>query len=238
MQTVWRKFRHRYLTLVLAAVLLVHGVAAGPLVAADTGSGIERQRLAMLAAAEAGDVGGISRLITAGATVTAADEALRTPLYMAVLKNRLEAVKLLLAEGANINAQARDMQTPWLLAASLGHVETLRLMLPHKPDAKIFDRLGDTALSVACEGGHGDVVRLMLATGIDPNHANTLGWTCLIEIGFVSDGSAKFQEIARMVIKAGGDPRRRDGHGKQAIDYATARGLTALAAVLRGHTTP
>ena len=216
--------------------LLVLVAAIGGLMAAaaePTPDVVERQRRLMLEAGERGDAGAIYRLVSAGGKVDVIDEARRTPLYMAVMANRLEAVKQLLAEGASVNVQARDLATPWLLAASLGRTEMLRLMIPHQPDFTILDRFGDTALSAACEAGFPETVRLLLELPVDVNHRNRLGWTCLVEIAFVSDGGKPQQEIAEAVLKAGADPNIVDSHGKTALAHADKRKLAALAAILR-----
>jgi uncharacterized protein len=141
----------------------------------------------------------------------------------------------LLKEGANINARARDLSTPWLLAAGLGRTEILRLMLPYKPDLSILDRFGDTALSAACEAASPDTVKLLLSLPIDVDHRNVLGWTCLLEIAFVSDGARPQQDIAAMVLKAGANPNIPDAHGVTAHQHAKARKLEALAAILRAY---
>lgn len=209
---------------------------AAPVAAAEPGADVvERQRRAMLEAGEKGDAAAVYRLVSAGAKVDVTDEAQRTPLYMAVTANRLDAVKQLLAEGANVNARANDRATPWLLAAGLGRTPMLRLMIPHKPDPAVLDRFGDTALSAACEAGFPETVQLLLTLPVDVNHRNTLGWTCLIEMAFVSDGGRAQQEIAKAVLKAGADPNIPDAHGKTALAHAETRKLTALAAILKAH---
>ena len=219
------------------AVLMAVAVCAGStsMRAAEPVTDAERQRLAMLEAAEKGDLSAINRLITVGTKVDVKDESKRTPLYMAVEKNRIEAVKLLLSEGASVNEQARDGDTPWLLAGALGRAEILRLMIPHDPDLTIRNRFGGTALIPACEKGHLEAVRVLLDTAIDLNHINNLGWTCLIEIAYLSDGGPRVQEITRLVLQAGADPNIPDKKGVTALAHAEARKLTALVAILKAH---
>ncbi len=198
-------------------------------------SDAQRQRFAMMDAAERGDTSAINRLINVGTKVDVRDESLRTPLYLAVVHNRIEAVKLLLSEGASVNAQARDLDTPWLLAGALGRAEILRLMIPHGPDLDIHNRFGGTALIPACEKGHAEAVRVLLDTAIKVDHVNNFGWTCLIEIAYLSDGGPRHLEVARMVLQAGANPDIADRKGKTALDHAEARKLTALAQLLRTH---
>jgi uncharacterized protein len=198
-------------------------------------SDAQRQRFAMMDAAERGDTSAITRLINVGTKVDVRDESLRTALYLTVVHNRVEAAKLLLSEGASVNAQARDLDTPWLLAGALGRADIIRLMIPHGPDLTIRNRFGGTALIPACEKGHVEAVRVLLDTAIDVDHINNLGWTCLIEIAYLSDGGPRHIEIARMVLQAGADPDIADRKGKTALDHAEARKLSALAALLKSH---
>ncbi len=223
---------HPWLSFLLA-VALVAAPAAARAQKMDPDDA-ERQRREMLDAGERGDLSTINRLITVGTKVDVKDESLRTPLYMAVLKNRIAAVRLLLAEGASVNASARDLDTPWLLAASLGHADILRAMIPYGPDLTIHNRFGGTALIPACEKGHLEAVRVLLDTAIDLDNVNNLGWTCLIEIAYLSDGGARVQEIARLVLAAGAKPAIKDKQGKTALDHAEVRKLDKLAAILRG----
>jgi ankyrin repeat protein len=195
---------------------------------------MERQRRAMLDAAERGDVSSIHRIVSAGGTVEVADDLGRTPLLLAVAADRLDAVKVLLAEGADINAQALNQDTPWLLAGALGRTEMLRLMIPRRPDLSKRNRFGGTALIPACHYGHVDTVRLLLTTSIDVDHVNDLGWTCLLEAVILGDGGPRHQEIVRLVLAAGANPKLPDKHGTTALTHARAKGYSRMAAILEG----
>ena len=76
---------------------------------------------------------------------------------------------------------------------------------------------------------------VLLDTAIDLNHINNLGWTCLIEIAYLSDGGVRVQDIARHVLQAGADPNIADKKGMTALAHAQVRKLTALAAILRAY---
>lgn len=193
---------------------------------------IERQRRAMLEAAERGDVAGINRVLSAGGSVNVADDLGRTPLLAAVAQDKFEAFKLLLAEGADINAQALDSDTPWLLAGAQGRTEMLRLMLPRGPDFTKRNRYGGNALIPACHHGHVETVRFLLTTAIDLNHVNHLGWTCLLEAVILGDGGPRHQEIVRALLAAGASPSIADKNGETALVHARARGQTQIIAIL------
>lgn len=183
----------------------------------------------MLKAAELGDVPALARLIAAGAPVDPTDEAGRTPLLIAVEKDHPKAAELLINAGANINAQAGNMDTPWLQAGALGRTEILRLMIPRKPDFSVRNRYGGNALIPACERAHVDTVKLLLTTGIDINHINNLGWTCLLEIVILGDGGPRHIEVAKLVLAAGADPNIADKDGVTPFAHAKRNGQQAIA---------
>ena len=216
----------------LLALFVVFGVAM-PTHAQhlDPGS-IERQRRAMLEAAEKGDVSSINRVLMAGGSVNVKDDLARTPLHLAVAADRLDTVKLLLDEGADINAVAHDLDTPWLLAGARGRTEMLRLMQPKNPDFTKRNRYGGNALIPACHYGHVETVKFLLGTRIDVNQVNDLGWTCLLEAVILGDGGPRHQEIVRSVLKAGANPNIADRKGDTPLSHARAKGQTQIIAIL------
>jgi uncharacterized protein len=194
----------------------------------------QRQATVMLEAAERGDVSTINRVIIGGGSVNVFDEVKRSPLLLAVLNNRMDAFKVLLAEGADINAQALDSDSPWLLAGALGRTEMLRLMLPRGPDYSLRNRYGGNALIPACHHAHVDTVRFLLTTPIAVDHVNNLGWTCLLEAVILGDGSARYQEIVRLVLDAGANPNLPDHKGMTPLMHAKSRGQTDIAKIIAG----
>ncbi len=212
--------------LIVGSVVMALGLSGGA--GAQSVPGGE----ALLAAAERGDAATIGRVLAGGALADPIDVQKRTPLLIAVDGNHLEAARMLIAAGANINAQALNLDTPWLLAGALGRTDMLRLMLPKGPDFAVRNRFGGNALIPACERGHVETVRLLLTTKINVDHVNNLGWTCLLEIVILGDGSARFQEITRMVLGAGADPNLRDGKGVSALAHARAKGQTEVARII------
>ena len=49
----------------------------------------------------------------------------------------------------------------------------------------------------------------MVQTGINVNHVNDPGWTALLEAVVYGDGSARYQEIVRILLASGADPAIR-----------------------------
>lgn len=191
-----------------------------------------RQAQEMLKAADLGDVAALTRLIAAGAPVDPMDDAKRTPLLIAVEKDHAKAAELLIKAGANINAQAANKDTPWLQAGALGRTDMLRMMIPRKPDFSVRNRYGGNALIPACERAHVDTVKLLLTTGIDVNHVNDLGWTCLLEIVILGDGGPRHIEVANLVLAAGADPNIADKDGVSPLAHARRNGQQAIAELI------
>lgn len=186
----------------------------------------------LLDAAAAGRTAEVSRLIAAGADLEARDAQGRSPLLLAVAGNHVAIAKALLAAGANINAQAANRDTPWLLAGAAGRAEIVAAMIPLKPDLAIRNRYGGNALIPACERAHVETVKLLLGSGIDLDHVNDLGWTCLLEIVILGDGGPRHQEVAKLVLEAGADPSLADKDGVSPLAHARQRGQRAVAALI------
>jgi hypothetical protein len=203
---------------ILAGVLLMSGASE-----AQTG---------MLEAAGRGDLAAVNRLIAAGADLEQRDGQHQTPLLLAVAGNHVAVAKALLAAGASPNAQAANQDTPWLLAGASGRSEIIAAMLPLKPDLTIRNRYGGNALIPACERAHVETAKLLLTSGIDVNHVNNLGWTCLLEIVILGDGGPRHQQVAKLVLDAGADPNLADKDGISPLQHARKRGQSEVAKLI------
>lgn len=186
----------------------------------------------LLAAAAAGRAADVSRLIAAGADLDSRDPQGQTPLLLAVAGNHVAIAKALLAAGADLNAQAANRDTPWLLAGASGRAEIIAAMLPLKPDLTIRNRYGGNAMIPACERAHVETVKLLLSSGIDLDHINDFGWTCLLEIVILGDGGPPHQEVAKLVLDAGANPNLADKDGVTPLAHARQRGQRAVAALI------
>lgn len=186
----------------------------------------------LLAAAESGRTAEVKALIAKGADLETRDSQGRTALLLAVADNHVEMARALLAAGASPNTQAANRDTPWLLAGAAGRSEIVAAMLPLKPDLSLRNRYGGNALIPACERAHVETVRLLLTSGIDVNHVNDLGWTCLLEIVILGDGGPRHQEVAKLVLAAGADPNLADRDGLTPLAHARAKGQAAVARLI------
>ena len=195
--------------------LPVFALALGALVSSSMSAAHASDDLGarLLRAAAAGDLAETLRLIGGGAPVDARDAQRRTPLLLAVDANHVDLARALLDAGASVDAQASNLDTPWLLAGARGRVAIIAMMLAKRPDLSIRNRFGGNALIPACERAHVEAVPLLLQAGLDVNHVNNLGWTCLLEIVILGDGGPRHQEVARLVLAAGADPNLADKDG-------------------------
>ena len=187
----------------------------------------------LLAAAERGDATAAALAIRAGASPETRDERRRTPLLLAVTKDRLAVARLLVYLGADPDALDDQHDTPWLVTGVTGSVDMLEVLLPARPDLTIRNRFGGTSLIPASERGHVDYVRRVVRTNIDVNHVNDLGWTALLEAVILGDGSKRYQQIVTILLGAGADPRIADRGGVTALQHAMRRGHGEVARILR-----
>ena len=209
---------------------LLHAAAILAGVMLMTGAG--EAQTGLLEAAGRGDLAAVTRLVAAGADLEQRDGQRQTPLLLAVAGNHVAVARALLAAGASPNAQAANQDTPWLLAGASGRTEIVAAMLPLRPDVSLRNRYGGNALIPACERAHVETVKLLLTSGIDVNHVNNLGWTCLLEIVILGDGGPRHQQVAKLVLDAGADPNLADKDGVTPLRHARQRGQSEVARLI------
>jgi uncharacterized protein len=188
----------------------------------------------LLDAAATGNPDQAAVALRAGAALEDRDPQGRTPLLLAAANDRVDVARLLVGLGADPDALDDRHDTPWLVTGVTGSVPMLEVLLPAGPDLTIRNRFGGVSVIPAAERGHVDYVRRVVTTGIDVNHINDLGWTAMLEAVVYGDGSARYQEIVRVLLAAGGDPSIEDADGRTALEHALARGHQAVARILEG----
>jgi uncharacterized protein len=215
---------------------MVHGAAladAGAPQPAAARPGAAPPQPPLVAAAEAGNLEDLRRLLDSGAAVDGRDAHGRTALLAATHANRVEAARLLIARGADVNAKDQLQDSPFLFAGAQGRLEILRLTLAAGADLASTNRYGGTALIPAAHHGHVETVRELLKTAIAIEHVNRLGWTALLEAVILGDGGPAHTEIVRLLLAAGADPNRADREGVSPLAHAEQRGQLAVADLLR-----
>ena len=171
--------------------------------------------------------------VRAGADLEARDERRRTALLLAASEDHVEVARLLVDLGADPDALDDRHDTPWLVTGVTGSVAMLETLLPARPDLTIRNRYGGISVIPASERGHVEYVRRVVQTDIDVNHVNDLGWTALLEAVILGDGSQKYQQIVRILLRAGADPSIPDGNGVTALEHAEQKGFDEVAQILR-----
>ncbi len=188
---------------------------------------------ALIAAAQAGDMALLRRLLDAGTPVDARDARRRTALLAATHTNRVDAARLLIERGADVNAKDDIHDSPFLYAGAQGRPEILLLTLNAGADLKSTNRYGGTALIPAAHHGHVETVRALLQTEIAIDHVNNLGWTALLEAVILGDGGAAHTEIVRLLVAHGANVNLADRQGVTPLAHAEQRGQKTVAEVLR-----
>ena len=188
--------------------------------------------VALVAAIEQADADAASLALRAGASLEHRDAQGRTPLLQAVTRDRVAVIRLLVCLGADTNAVDDRLDTPWLATGVTGSVAALEALLPGKPDLRIRNRFGGVSVIPASERGHVEYVRRVVQTGIDVNHVNNLGWTALLEAVILGDDAERYQQVVRILLEAGADPKLGDADGVRPLQHARNRGLTEVARIL------
>jgi uncharacterized protein len=185
------------------------------------------------AAAGRNDVPALRALLDSGAAINAQDDRGRTALLAATHANAVEAARLLIERRADLEIADNLQDTPFLYAGAEGKLEILRLLAAAGARLDGRNRYGGNALIPAAHHGHVEVVRELLeTTAIDVNRVNNPGWTALIEAVILADGGPKHQEIVRLLLAHGADPRIADKEGVTPLEHARRRGYRGMAAML------
>lgn len=100
--------------------------------------GLRVDDVAMLKAADHGDLGMLRKLLDRGANPNAIEGRHNTALARCACEGYLQCMKLLLERGANVNAKVRDGSWAALQwAANMGHLECVNLLLREGADSYI-----------------------------------------------------------------------------------------------------
>jgi ankyrin repeat protein len=84
-----------------------------------------------------------------------------TPLHLASIHDRAEAVNFLLNNGATVDAQNSFSMTPLQLAAKQGFITIVRLLVCNNANLDMKDSRGWTALIWAERAHHEDIAKLL-----------------------------------------------------------------------------
>lgn len=202
--------------------------------AAPAASAIDAE---LIAAADAGDLAAVERLLAAGASVRATDNRGRTALIAASYGAHLELAERLIAAGSDVNTQDDSQQSAYLIATSeIGPddgLALLRLTLAHGADVTDLDSYNGTGLIRAAHRGYHGIVAELLAAGVPIDHVNGLHWTALLEAIVLGLGGPDHTEVVRLLVDAGANLQLTDGDGFTPLQLAQARGQQNIVAILQ-----
>lgn len=163
------------------------------------------------------------------------DDKGRTALLVATYHNSIAAAKLLIEAGANVNAKDHKQDSPYLYAGAEGKLEILKLTVAAGADLKSINRYGGTALTPAAHHGHVEVVRYLVTTDVDINQVNNLGWTALLEAVILGNGNQTYQQIVKILLKAGADKKITDDNNDTPLDHAKMKNQKEIIKLLENY---
>jgi len=141
----------------------------------EDGPGDALGRTELWWAAGDGDVDALTRALTDGADVNAADIDGETPLHAAARGGHASAIARLAAAGVDVNARALYGTTPLHVAARMGHAAAVEALLAAGADANVADDFGVTPLEGAGVHGYRAVVENLMAGGAQVDAARRDG---------------------------------------------------------------
>lgn len=187
--------------------------------------------------AHRGEVEALSRALADGG---GADPRLpvsrATPLHLAALADREEAIRLLLRHGAAIEARDIAGETPLHWAASGLSLNAMKVLISLGADVGARDRMGRTALHQVFTAPSADstlldeVIGLLVAAGIDVNARDHEGVTSLDRAILVGNHYGMAPLLRRGAAVTG-----RDGAGWTPLHHAVLYGRTEIVALLLMH---
>lgn len=143
-----------------------------------------------------------------------------TPLHVAALLGRIEAVQWLLCSGARTSIPAEPSGACAIHWAAIGgDPSVVSALIEAGADVDAQSRDGATPLMFASQYSRVECVRLLVAAGARVNATSTKGWTSLH--GAAIGGNA---EIVAYLLENGADATRADGSGWLPVHCSASRG--------------
>lgn len=140
----------------------------------------------------------------------------------------MDAVRCLVEHGANPAAEDHSGRTALHLATVKSQPHMLEVLVRLGAPLAAQDSQGCTALHLAASGGHDQCLQALLQLGADVSAATPKrGGGGLLALALAGDAAA-----VRHALHAGADVNQRDAHGRTALHWAAATGLTVVLAAL------
>jgi len=169
------------------------------------------------AAARAGALASVQRLLELGFAVDTRDEQGATALLHACGAGHRDIAARLLEAGADPSLAARSGVTPLAAAVAARREALVALLLQH--EVAIDQRLPNetTALMVAAAMGYPDIAEQLLGAGADVNAIDDAGRSALhagAQFGFEHNDSLRARRLFDGLLKHGADINHADHEGK------------------------
>ncbi|KAK1756497.1 ankyrin repeat-containing domain protein [Echria macrotheca] len=172
----------------------------------------------------------VERLLTHGASVTAADKngdcAILHHAQSAKTNFGARTMELLLRHGARVDATRRDGQQPLQQLGTWGDIvlDRINFLLDHGADVNHQDNLGETALLTAIKSFQEVAMALLLERGADPRLASYEGHTVLHKVGIHWNESILI-DVLKMKpgLFRSVDVTAKDKSGKTALELFNGR---------------
>ncbi len=147
-----------------------------------------------------------------------------TPLLIAARAKNFQMFDMLVKYGANINVLAKNDRDILNLSVRISSPKLARRALQAGISTHTFTpSYQGSALIFASAEGEVEIVKAILQKGGPINRRNNLGWTALQEAVMLGDGTQPFQDIVKLLLKAGADKTILDKHGKTPLENARKR---------------
>ena len=186
------------------------------------------------AAAHAGDLVRLEKLLASGAVVDERDGYGRTPLHVATFARQRGVVAALARAGARLDALENDRYDAVTIAAVADDEATLRQLLSLGASARqVTSRYDGTALIAAAHLGHDGVVRQLIAAGAPLDHVNNLHWTAMIESIVLGNGGPRHQNVLRALLEVGANTQLSDRAGNTPLALARSHGYSEMVRMLQ-----
>lgn len=211
--------------------LLIAQLVAIPLVAVAVPQQAAQDSLALINAAQRGNVAEVKALIAKGADVNHPTRY-KTALMHAASEGHAEVVDLLLTNGAHVNTNT-DEGTALMEAVKAGRVAIARRLLAAGADANAVHRTGDLPLLMAARQRsyrtptaepNAELVQLLLDHGADANATDRWKETALMHANTVAK--------VKLLVAKSAELEAQDAEGETALIKAASRGDTAVVGAL------
>jgi ankyrin repeat protein len=190
------------------------------------------ERTALMAAASAGRLDVVQRLLSLGADPRLREsEGTQALDWAAQNGHRAVADALLTHDPGLLDFPGFGERTALLAAAWNGHEDVVRELLARGADTRRRRASGAHVLDGAAQDGHAEVVELLLRH--DPGLLNLPGFgerTALMAAAINNR-----LEVVRVLLAHGADPTLRESEGTRALDWACQCGHQAVAEILLKH---